>query len=219
MEVNQTTAATLRNNCIYANAGDGVKVVQSTVTANGNTICKNTGSGIGNSLGSLAATNNILAFNGGGLYRNGLVPVFTHNVVYGNSGVSYIVPPEVDLANITVDPQFVSAPDFNFRLKAGSPCIDAGDDSVVSPGETDIEGSPRIANAHVDIGAFEFVSIGRFTLADVALALRVAGGLAKSDGAEFARLNVVLDAPSTNTVDVLDASRIARKVVGLEANP
>jgi hypothetical protein len=49
------------------------------------------------------------------------------------------------------DPELTSV----YRLKKGSPCVDAGDNSVVSAGDTDILGNPRIFGGTVDIGAVE----------------------------------------------------------------
>lgn len=45
--------------------------------------------------------------------------------------------------------------DDNFRLQAGSKCIDAGDNSVVEEGATDLDGKARIIHGIVDIGAYE----------------------------------------------------------------
>jgi predicted outer membrane repeat protein len=72
--------------------------------------------------------------------------------------------------NIDADPLFVDAngpdgtagtEDDNLRLSADSPCIDAGDpdgdpDYVSEPGETDLDGKPRIIGDRVDMGAYEF---------------------------------------------------------------
>jgi hypothetical protein len=79
------------------------------------------------------------------------------------------------------DPLFVDAPGRDFRLRADSPAIDAGDNSGVQVDTlTDFGGDPRVADAPnpntglgtgpiVDIGAFEFVPpITRCNAADVA---------------------------------------------------
>jgi len=66
--------------------------------------------------------------------------------------------------NINVNPLFVKAKgvdgiagtqDDNLRLQAGSLCIDVGDNSAVTV-TTDLDGNPRIINATVDMGAYEF---------------------------------------------------------------
>jgi len=60
------------------------------------------------------------------------------------------------------DPQFVSAPN-DLHLQSTSPCIDAGDNSLVPAGlTTDWDGNPRIVDGNndgdavVDIGAYEY---------------------------------------------------------------
>lgn len=69
-------------------------------------------------------------------------------------------------ANMSADPLFqdpagpdgvAGTMDDDYRLSLGSPCIDAGLDIDVS--ETwmfDLDGEPRLAGAHVDMGAYEF---------------------------------------------------------------
>lgn len=60
--------------------------------------------------------------------------------------------------NISNDPQFVDASNHDFRLFAGSPCLNAGDpDFVPEPGETDMDGNPRVLYGVVDIGVYELV--------------------------------------------------------------
>ena len=59
----------------------------------------------------------------------------------------------IGTGNINADPLFA---DVDLRLSAGSPCIDAGDNSAVPPGViTDLDGYPRIVNDVVDMGAYE----------------------------------------------------------------
>jgi hypothetical protein len=60
------------------------------------------------------------------------------------------------------DPKFVDAINLNFHLTADSPCIGVGDNIVMYPGQTDLDGYPRILDglcdgtAVVDMGAYEF---------------------------------------------------------------
>lgn len=65
--------------------------------------------------------------------------------------------------NINVNPLFVDpdgpdgivgTEDDDLRLQPGSPCINAGDNSVVTTA-TDMDGNERIVNTYVDMGAYE----------------------------------------------------------------
>ena len=60
--------------------------------------------------------------------------------------------------NVVADPQFVNAGAGNYRLAAGSPCRDAGDNGVVTWTE-DLDGNPRIVYGTVDMGAYEYRNI------------------------------------------------------------
>ena len=53
------------------------------------------------------------------------------------------------------NPCFVDVANGDYRLTAGSPCIDAGDNSHVT-GDKDLAGNARIANGTVDIGCYEY---------------------------------------------------------------
>jgi hypothetical protein len=65
--------------------------------------------------------------------------------------------------NLNADPKFVDAANWNFHLKADSPCIGVGNNAATYPGETDLDGYARILDgqckggtAVVDMGAYEF---------------------------------------------------------------
>ena len=53
------------------------------------------------------------------------------------------------------NPSFVNEASGDYRLKAGSPCVDAGEGSYPS-GAIDLAGNKRVYNGKVDIGAYEY---------------------------------------------------------------
>ena len=58
--------------------------------------------------------------------------------------------------NDAEDPMFVPSSDRIYRLRAGSPAIDAGDAAYADEvGETDIAGNPRVQGAAIDRGCYE----------------------------------------------------------------
>lgn len=62
--------------------------------------------------------------------------------------------------NLDAEPMFVNLSQGDYRLRAGSPAIDAGDDSAFpSSVVEDLSGSPRIFGASVDMGAYEYQGI------------------------------------------------------------
>lgn len=112
------------------------------------------------------------AYSGGGIncrdssylnIINGIVwdnPTSISSEIYVDSN-SYVLVSYSDVeggyageSNIDSDPLFMDAAAGDYRLKAGSPGIDAGNNSVVTQ-TTDLQGYPRIVNGTVDMGAYE----------------------------------------------------------------
>jgi hypothetical protein len=62
------------------------------------------------------------------------------------------------VGNIGANPIFIDAANGNFQLQSNSPCINWGNNSVVS-NTTDLAGNPRIVEGVVDMGAYEYQGI------------------------------------------------------------
>ena len=95
---------------------------------------------------NLEIVNNIIAFNEGDGVESTTSQygsIITHNDVYGN-GLSPWVNVTPGIGNIYLNPQFSGVP-YQYSLLANSPCIDAGDPSIIDP-----DGTPS------DIGALYF---------------------------------------------------------------
>jgi hypothetical protein len=112
-------------------------------------------------------TNNIIVQNsvGGGYYNYGggiycepeANPTISYNDVWGNTPQNYYnCSPGV--GDISQDPLFVDAPNEDFHLSPGSPCINMGDpDYIPPPDEKDYDGDPRVYEDRVDMGADEAI--------------------------------------------------------------
>lgn len=104
--------------------------------------------------------NNIIAFNQYGVRAySSSDPRLRYNNVYGNTeedfnGLPMGIPTGRE-GNISADPLIVTDAHGDQHIAPASPCIDTGDNSVVMPGETDIDNANRILNGRVDMGADE----------------------------------------------------------------
>ena len=81
---------------------------------------------------------------------------------YSSSSLNYCCTtplPASGVGNITNAPQFVNEALGDFRLQAGSPCINAGNNAYAGA-VVDLAGNPRIAGASVDMGAYEYTGSG-----------------------------------------------------------
>lgn len=147
------------------------------------------GGGIHNRASSILALTNCTifgnsAYNGGGMATfDKSIAVVTNCIIWGNSdypmlqicGAAAITYSDIELGypglgNINADPMFNKITDIpDLHLLAGSPCIDAGNNSAVPAGIiTDVDGNPRFDNDPltadtgigtppiVDMGAYEF---------------------------------------------------------------
>jgi len=100
-------------------------------------------------------SNNIIAFNSSGIYKSSGTLTLRANCVFNPAGANYTnVSPGI--GDILLDPQLVAVAFGKVHLTASSPCIDAGEDSVVQAGWVDMDVELRIQGAHVDMGADEY---------------------------------------------------------------
>lgn len=74
----------------------------------------------------------------------------------GGSGAPWDTLVGIDLGNnIDANPMFLDPGVGDFRLLAGSPAIDAGDETIPGIPPEDVAGNPRITGATIDMGAYE----------------------------------------------------------------
>ena len=158
------SSLTVAGNVLVGNSawsGAGINCGGAGLIAN-NTIISNTagssGGGISLSGTALSLVNNLIAFNTrGGIYGTS-DPVFSKNNVYGNTVYQYSwIPgsqdhPSGDIE--PVDPQIAEIAQGDWHISVGSPCRDAGDDSVALQTDTDIDNQVR-RYGPIDIGADE----------------------------------------------------------------
>lgn len=111
-----------------------------------------------------------------------------NSIIYGNSGsevesgavltncLTSGTVPRPGLGNIAGDPLFVDAAGGDYRLRADSPCVDAGStDYVAFPDGTDYAGAPRVQGNGVNMGALE-------TAVSVVTATSSSGGAIAPEG-------------------------------------
>ena len=106
------------------------------------TIVSNEDKGISGCHGSI--TNCIIWYNPGGISES--------------SNPTYSCWPDCTsgTGNINADPLFINPAAGDYHLLTNSPCVNAGDPcSTTGPGETDIDGEPRIINRFIDMGIDE----------------------------------------------------------------
>jgi len=112
----------------------------------------------------LVVANNVLAHNSSGLYQNtgagSILPVLQANLLY-NAGVNYRNL-QAGPTDSIFDPDFRDVAGHDWRLAAGSRCVDLGDGGLLQNGAQDLAGAPRVVDgdydgtAAVDLGAYEW---------------------------------------------------------------
>jgi len=129
-------------------------------------------------------TSNTAIYAGGGIYNEYSSPTLTNCILWGNAGGgmdnhyynNYPTLSHTDSqnfanaapdgnGNFNADPRFVDAANGDLHLLSNSPCINRGDDAVVTappfPADSngtplDLDGNSRLHSLHVDLGAYEY---------------------------------------------------------------
>jgi len=152
------------NNLIANNVaatGGGMCIVQCAPLVRNNTIASNTaavGGGIAMNAASPSITNNIVAFGSSGIYSTGTGPTLRDNDVFSNGEYDYSGV-TAGAGDISSDPLFLAPWVGEYHVLANSPCANAGLDSAVPTGSTDLQGNPRISGGHVDMGCLEWCAL------------------------------------------------------------
>lgn len=167
----------------------------------------------------IAFANNIVTGNNPGLQLEYATTTFSRNTIYSNTTYDIQGATVGSPGNFGSHVNFVNQSGGDFHLSAGSPGIDAGDDTVVWDGEMDLDGRSRFIGTHVDLGAYEYTSAVPTTMSDAIRALRVAAGFAVAGTADKQRLNIEPLGSSAGKVDIQDAIRLVRRAAGRDLNP
>ena len=150
------------------NGGGGYSNVLNNCVLQYNRTSANGGGAYASTMVNCTVVSNTATESGGGVE----IGKATNSIVFGNYSLNNGNPnwsgsgslmsycdtmplPESGFGNITNDPAFVNPAADNFSLQSNSPCINSGDDLVVTS-STDFAGNPRIVGGTVDIGAYEY---------------------------------------------------------------
>ncbi|MCP4687808.1 MAG: hypothetical protein GY859_07140 [Desulfobacterales bacterium] len=178
-------AVSITNNVFYNNSASwfhgslfitdskAVSIINNTITDNQS---EGPGAGVSIDLGddedTAVVNNNIIQGNYGAPEANDLdlnndydgngtgspVVLLNNNFDQSATGTSLAVAIAIDPTNLNnVDPSFADAAAGDYRLTAGSPCIDAGASGGVP--DADIDGVSRPRRWGVDMGAYEYVGV------------------------------------------------------------
>jgi len=138
------SSAVFINNCTIAGNETGAGgVAYGYGCFNGN---RGVGGGVCCDASTLEATNGIIWGNSPSQIEGSTIVVNYSDIEGGWPGVGII----------NADPCFVNAGGGDYHLPSYSPCVNAGDPGYSPvPGETDIDGEPRVVSGRIDMGADE----------------------------------------------------------------
>jgi hypothetical protein len=156
------------NTVAGTNAAGGAVYDDGTLSLVNCTLTGNTaGNGLGGGVlsgGQLKIGNTIIAGNtaGAGPDVSGPIKSLGHNLIgISNGGGGFIASDRSGTASAPLDPKLAPLGDYGGATRtipprAGSPAIDAGDNSLAAALATDQRGLARVSGAAVDIGAVEY---------------------------------------------------------------
>ena len=146
-----------------------------------------------------------------GVYRTDRF--FMRNTLYKSRSHT---PTGADVNNIAYgdneDDYFADAENGNYRLKYGSPAINAGDNEYVTT-ETDLAGNPRIGNGTVDVGCYEYAP---YPLAPPTYSIEFAAGGQGTVSYTLPDLSSGFCLQYSSSEDFADASEITSESTGFD---
>lgn len=188
------SAAVLRDNSVLGCGEGGLTVQGGTLTAvNNSFIGCQTGVYLDGVTGLLA--NNLVAyhFTGVTVFGDASALSLKSNGFYGSrTAFDGIADPTGTNGNITADPRLASAMYGNFHLQPDSPMRDAGDDTAVVSGDTDIDGQARLQGT-VDIGADESDN-SAWTVTPTIMRVNADSGDDANDGSDWSKAKKTIQA-------------------------
>lgn len=135
---------TMRNNILYANTAEGLRIISAS--------------------GEAAYNNSIYGNGAAGIYletdTSGIL--LKNNISYGNTGAGITAngSGHTQTTNLTTDPSWTNAAAHDFTLQSGSSARDTGTDISSTGFSTDVIGTSRPQNSVWDIGAYEYLGSG-----------------------------------------------------------